>query len=250
MTAILITWQDLKRFLRDPVGLLMMLVLPLVLIVSLGFVSGRVPLGPAPRDGFDALSYIAPGMALFFMMFTVRQEARNGAEDEAKGLRDRIRVSPAGAASIAAGGALSRVALVFAQLAVLVGVSSILYGIGWGKSGPLALLCLVLAAAAGGWIAFLGAIGHTPNRIGNIGTALTLVFAILSRSFAAVIPGAPWMDALARVTPNYWGLRAFTGLAMGGELGSIAGDLLALALMTAALLAASPIAARLTIKRR
>jgi hypothetical protein len=65
--------------------------------------------------------------------------------------------------------------------------------------------------------------------------ALTLVFGILSRSFAAVIPTTPWMETLARVTPNYWGQHAFLSLALGGGPSSVLRDLGALGIMCAAL---------------
>jgi DNA-binding CsgD family transcriptional regulator len=55
-----------------------------------------------------------------------------------------------------------------------------------------------------------------------LGMALTLVFGILSRSFAAVIPSTPWMDVLARISPNYCGQHAFFSLALAGAVRTIA----------------------------
>jgi ABC-2 type transport system permease protein len=250
MAVLLIAWQDLKRALRDPVGLVMMLAVPLALTVAIGFVADRAPLGPAPADGFDALSYIAPGMALFFMMFSVRQAARNSVEDADKGLHSRLRSAPVRVGGPAAGSVLAQVALFFAQLLALIGVSTFLYGLRWGPPGPLLLACLVLAATAGGWVSLLVAVGRTPGRIGALGTALTLVFAIVSRSFAAVVPSPRWMDSLARVTPNYWGLHAFSALALGGGLASITGDIFSLLLMSAALWGAASLVRGISLPAR
>ncbi|HET6486206.1 MAG TPA: ABC transporter permease [Spirochaetia bacterium] len=250
MSVVLIAMQELKRVLRDPSGLLLTLALPLALTVAVGFISGRVPLGRPPSDGFDALSYVAPGMALFAMMFSVRQAAKTTVDDADRGITRRLRSAPIGEISIAVGRTLSGVVMVAAQLLLLVGVSSALYGLRWGSPLPVLLLCLALSLSAGGWAALLVSLGRTSRGVGTLGTALTLVFAILSRSFAAVVPSAPWMDALSRITPNHWGLHGFSALALSGTLGSIAPDLLRLVLMSVTLWILAPLAGRLMTWRR
>lgn len=244
MAVLIIAWQDLKRSVRDPVGLIMTLAVPLVLIVAIGLVAGHTPFQPAPAGGFDALSYIAPGMALFFMMLSVRQSARTIAEDADRGVRDRLRAAPVADISITAGNTASHVILLFLQLLVLIGISSLLYGLSWGPTPVLVVVCLGLAVCASGWVALLVSLGRTPGRINALGMALTLIFGILSRSFAAVIPTTPWMDTLARVTPNYWGQHAFFSLALGGGMTSVLRDLGALGIMCAALWAAAALRGR------
>jgi ABC-2 type transport system permease protein len=250
MAALVIALQDIRRALRDPLGILMTLAVPFVLTVALGFVSDRAPFGVPPVDGFDALSYIAPGMALFFMMITVRQAAKTVAEDADRGVRDRLRVAPISQGSIAAGTMASHVIVIFLQLCVLIAVSTVLYGLRWGPLGTVVLLCLMLAVTGGGWVGILVAVGRTPQRINSLGMALTLVFAIVSRSFAAVIPTSPWMDGVARITPNYWGLHAFSALALGGGLSSIVQDIAALALMCAVLWVGASLIGRRPFGRR
>ena len=131
MNTALIAWQEMKRILGDPSGLLLTLALPLALTVAVGFISGRAPLGAAPTDGFDALSYVAPGMALFAMMFSVRQAARTTVDDADRGLTRRLRSAPVAPISIAVGRTLSGVVIVAAQLLLLIGISTLLYGLRW-----------------------------------------------------------------------------------------------------------------------
>jgi ABC-2 type transport system permease protein len=244
MAALIIALQDLKRLARDRRGLLMTLAVPVVLIMAIGAVSGHSPLQAAPAAGFDAMSYIAPGMALFFMMMSVRQAARTIAEDTGRGIHDRLCSAPVSDIAVTAGSTVSQVVLLFLQLLVLIGISGDLYRLQWGPAGLVALVCLALSVSASGWVALLVALGRTPGRINALGMALTLVFGILGRSFAAVIPTSPFMDTLARITPNYWGLHAFLALAFGGGISSIARDLEALAVMGAALWVASALLAR------
>ena len=243
MALALIALQDLKRSVRDPVGLLMTLGVPLALIVAIGLVAGHTPFQAAPAAGFDALSYIAPGMTLFFMMLSVRQSARTIAEDADHGVRDRLRSAPVADISITAGNTVSHVVLLFFQLLVLIGISSMLYGLSWGPAGTVVLVCLALAVCASGWIALLVSLGRTPARINALGIALTLVFGILSRSFAAVIPSTPLMETLAKISPNYWGQHAFLALALGGGVEGILRDLGALGIMCVALWCASALTA-------
>lgn len=156
-------------------------------------------------------------------------------EDADKGVSDRLRASPASDGAIRAGAMVSHVLMLFFQLVVLVGVSTLFYGLQWGPTGPVLLVCLVISVTAGGWVAVLAVLGRTPSRVNALGTALTLTFGIVSRSFAAVIPTTGWMDRLARITPNYWGLHAFSSLALGGDLRSVLPDFGSLAIMFAAL---------------
>jgi ABC-2 type transport system permease protein len=242
MTFLAVAWLGIRRVVRDPVGLLLSLAAPLALTVAIGLVANRAPFSPGPADGFDALSYIAPGLALFCMMLAVRQASKTMAEDDDRGVRARLRASPASAAAIRAGTVAAHVMTLFLQLAALVGVSTLLYGLTWGPPGAALLVCLAAAMAGGAWVALLAAVGGTPSRINSLGMMLTLVFGIVSRSFAAVIPSSPWMDAAARLTPNYWGQHAFSSLAMGLGLQPVLRDCGSLTLMCAVLWALAAIA--------
>jgi ABC-2 type transport system permease protein len=185
------------------------------------------------------------------MMLSVRQSARTIAEDADRGVRDRLRSAPVADISITAGNTVSHIILLFLQLLVLIGISSLLYGLRWGPAGTLILVCLALAICASGWVALLVSLGRTAGRINALGMALTLIFGILSRSFAAVIPTTPWMDTLARITPNYWGQHAFFTLALGGGATGVLRDLGALCVMCAMLWAVAALRDRpLSLKRR
>ncbi len=250
MMTLTVLRLELLRMLKDPLGLVTTLAVPLVLIVALGLVAGFQPFGSRVVDGFNALSYMAPGMALFFLMFAVRQSAKTVAEDRQRGIGDRLRASAAGETSIRLGTYLAQVAILFAQLLALVGISTWMYGLDWGQPLAVLLLCLALAIGASGWIALLVAVGPSPQAINGLGTALGLIFAVVSRCFSATMPSAPWMDRVALFTPNRWGLHGFASLAMGGGLASIVGDLGALAAMFLALTLVSGLIQRRGAARR
>jgi ABC-type multidrug transport system ATPase subunit len=45
----------------------------------------------------------------------------------------------------------------------LVGLSTLIYGLRWGAVGPVLLVCLVVAVAAGAWVALLVRLGGAPS---------------------------------------------------------------------------------------
>ena len=81
------------------------------------------------------------------------------------------------------------------------------------------------------FVMLITALARTPAQVGSIGAALMLSFGILGGSFFSVELGPPLLQALARLTPNYWGLQGFTVLSSGAPLADLARPIAALWLM-------------------
>jgi len=124
-----------------------------------------------------------------------------------------------------------------AQMVILIGASTLLFGLRWGD--PLGVVALVLAAVVGavGWGMLITALAKTPGQVAAIGSAITLTFGILGGSFLNTdyMPG--WFNAVAKITPNAWGLDGFTTLGLGGSLGDLGVPIAALLAMGALLFA-------------
>lgn len=177
---------------------------------------------------FDILAYMAPGMALMFLMFTVTYGARSLLVEERMGTLPRMLVSPTTSAQILGGKVFGVFLTAVAQMLILIGASSLLFRLQWGD--PLAVLLLVLGCAAGatGWGLLLASFFKTPGQIASVGSAVMLLFGILGGSFfdISLLPG--WVSTVSVITPNAWGISGFTTLAMGGRFGNILTPLLAL----------------------
>lgn len=108
-----------------------------------------------------------------------------------------------------------------AQVGVLVLACAALFGLRWGN--PLGVMALVLAcaAAATGWGLVLLAFTKTREQVGGFGSAMMMLFAILSNSFGNSIPMPPALQTLGKLTPNYWGLDGFSRLAQGQSFAAI-----------------------------
>lgn len=190
---------------------------------------------------FDALAYMAPGMALMFLMFTVSYGGRSILAERAQGTLPRLLVSPTHSAQVLGGKVFGIFLTGVAQVGILILVSTTLFQLNWGD--PLAVIVLVLAAVFGatGWGMLLTAFARTPAQVSTIGSALMLTFGILGGSFIQINMLHPTIQLLSRITPNAWGLDGFTTLALGGSLADITRPLIALFIMGAVLFAVAVI---------
>jgi ABC-2 type transport system permease protein len=188
---------------------------------------------------FDILAYMAPAMALLFLMYTVSYGGRTILTERNQGTLPRLLVSPTTPGQVLNGKALGIYFTGAAQLFILIGGTSLMFGLLWGD--PLGVVVLVLAAvfAATGWGMLITAVARTPAQVASIGTAVMLTFGILGGSFISLDQMGPLVQALSKITPNAWGLDGFTTLALGGTLADILKPVLALLIMGGVLLTIS-----------
>jgi len=180
---------------------------------------------------FDVLAYMAPGMALMFLMFAVTNGGRMIQVEQLQGTLPRLLVAPVHIAQVFAGKALGIFFTGLAQMLILIGGTGLLFQIRWG--GWLPVLALVMAAVFGaaGWGLLLTMVTRGPGQTSGIGTALMLVFGILGGSFTNLGSFPPWLRALGRITPNAWALDGFLELGLGGGFADIWLPILALIAM-------------------
>ncbi|WKZ41931.1 MAG: ABC transporter permease [Anaerolineales bacterium] len=180
---------------------------------------------------FDVLAYLAPGMALMFLMFTVTYGGRSILAEKAQGTLPRLLVSPTQAAQILGGKVFGIFLTGVAQMLILIGATTLLFQLKWGD--PLGVLVLVLAAVFGasGWGMFITAIARTPGQVASVGSAIMLIFGILGGSFISLEMMPPVVQMVSKITPNAWALDGFTTLALGGTLPHLSTPITALLTM-------------------
>jgi ABC-2 type transport system permease protein len=179
----------------------------------------------------DPLALLAPGMALFFLMYTVSYGGRSLLAERQEGTLSRLLSTPTLAATVLGGKMIGIYLTGLAQMAILMGGMSLLFGLNWGSPPAMMVLLLATVAGAAGWGALLAALARTPGQVGSIGTALMLLFGLLGGSFvsASLFPG--WLRTLRLITPNAWALDGLVVLAQGGTFGDVLNPLIALLLM-------------------
>ena len=175
---------------------------------------------------FDVLAYLAPGMALMFLMFTVTYGGRSLLVEQAAGTLPRLLVSPTNSTQILAGKIFGIFLTGAAQLLILIGGTTLMFRLNWGNPFPVILMVLASVLGATGWGILLTALLKTPGQASAIGSAVMLIFGILGGSFTNMQLLPEPVQFIRRITPNYWGLQGFTTLAAGGSLKAIGTPLL------------------------
>lgn len=180
---------------------------------------------------FDPLAYMAPGMALMFLMYTVSYGGRSILVEKTQGTLPRLLVSPTSSWQILGGKVLGIFLTGFAQMGILIVASALFFQVQWGD--PLGMLALIAAAVFGaaGWGMLITAAARSTGQVGAIGSAIMLIFGILGGSFINLEQMPPFIRTLSGITPNAWGLDGFTTLALGGTLADLGEPILALLLM-------------------
>jgi len=191
-----------------------------------------------PRN-FDVMAYMAPGMALLFLMFTATYGGRTFLAERRQHTLQRLLTTPTTVGPVFGGKMLGTFLTGALQLGILIGASSVLFNLKWGDFGGVVALIVCSSFAATGWGLLITAFARTPGQVASIGSALMLAFGILGGSFINLEMLPPFVQILSRITPNAWGLDGFTILALGGTLADLGHVLTGLLGMGAALFAVS-----------
>jgi ABC-2 type transport system permease protein len=184
---------------------------------------------------FDILAYMAPGMALLFLMYTVSYGGRSILAERSQGTLPRLLVSPTSTAQVLGGKVLGIFFTGVAQVGILILASTVFFGVKWGDAAGLMVLILATVFGATGWGMLITALARSPAQVGSVGSALMLIFGILGGSFINLEQMPAAVRTVSKITPNAWGLDGFTTLALGGTLPNLIEPITALLIMGAVL---------------
>lgn len=215
--------NDARMMRRDPVPLVVMVLMPLVLIT---FVLPLYRLAMV-REGYphaNGADLAVPGLGVMFSFFLVSHTAYGVFREHGWRTWDRLRVTPLRPAETVCGKALPLLAFAVVQQATLFLVGSLLFGLRIPASHILlwpavALPLGVTLVAAGIALASLCRTVHQVNAFGNVATVL------LGGIGGALVPTAQ-MPALIRhiapATPTYWAVQGYRLIVLGnGDVGAV-----------------------------
>lgn len=188
---------------------------------------------------FDVLAYLAPGMALMFLMYTVSYGGRSILAEKTQGTLPRLLVSPTNSAQILGGKVFGIFLTGVAQMLILIGGTSLLFQLKWGDALGVLILVLVAVFGATGWGMLITALARTTAQVASVGSAVMLIFGILGGSFIQLDQMPASIQTMSRITPNSWALDGFTTLALGGTLADLSAPITALLTMGILLFLAS-----------
>ena len=167
------------------------------------------------------LSYLAPGMAVVFLMYTATQGGRSILAERQSGTLARLLATPSGVIEVLGGKVLGIFVTGLAQMVVLVAASALLFGLNWGSPLAVGALLVATVAASTGWGILLASVAKTPWQVSSLGSAMMLLFGMVGGSFVPLQNVAPIVRTISKVTPNAWTINGFTTLADGGTLADL-----------------------------
>jgi ABC-2 type transport system permease protein len=196
------------------------------------------------QDEPGYLAYLAPGMAVFFLMYTVTQGGRSILAERDEGTLPRMLTTPTSTAEVLGGKVLAIFITGLVQVSVLILVSSLLFGLRWGDPVGVFALVVAVSAAATGWGILLASFAKTTFQVSSIGSALMLLFGVLGGIFIPADSFSIPVRMVSRITPNSWAMDGFSTLAGDGRLVDLATPIGALFLMATALFAIAVVSSR------
>ena len=112
---------------------------------------------------FDIMAYMAPGMALLFLMYTVSYGGRSILLERSQGTLPRLLVSPTSSTQVLGGKVIGIFLTGVAQVGILILASALFFGVRWGDPLGVAVLILATVFGATGWGMLITAMARTPG---------------------------------------------------------------------------------------
>lgn len=186
----------------------------------------------------DGATYLAAGMAVFFLFFTVQFGVAGILEEERQGTLPRLMAAPIPRAALVLGKAILAFVLGVVAMGLLVVATTLLTGADWGP--PLGVLALIVAGvlAAVGIMGLVSAFARSPEGAGNLGAIIAVILGMLGGTFFPVASTGGVLATLSYMTPHAWFLRGLADISGGAswsEALPASGAMLVFAVVTGAI---------------
>jgi len=163
----------------------------------------------------DATTYMAAGMAVFFLFFTVGFGVLGLLEEERQGTLTRLMAAPIARASVVGGKAILSFVLGLISMFVLVVATQVLMGATWGAPLGVAILVVAGVLSAVGIIGLVAAVAKTPEGAENLSSIIAVILGMLGGVFFQIGQGDDILARLTFITPHAWFMRGLADLADG-----------------------------------
>jgi ABC-2 type transport system permease protein len=227
-----LTWLEIKIFVREPLGVIGTVGIPVLVFVVLGRMFDRRP-GPGPRGAPNLVTVDLPILASIFIalsavlsLVTIISIYREG------GILKRLRATPLRSYTILTAHVIVKLLFTAVTLAAMVLAGRRYYPAGIEAplvSFGLALLFSTLSFVSMGFL--IASIVPTARFAQPIGTMILYPMLGLSGLFAPVDALPPMLQAVAHVLPLTYAVALLRGIWRGEGWTAHAGDLAALALV-------------------
>jgi ABC-2 type transport system permease protein len=165
----------------------------------------------------DSVQQNVPGYTVFGVFWIVSLIASSIHEERRQGTFRRLLVAPLSRGAMLAGKLLPYFLINLAQVAVMLGASSLIFGLDLGHS-PIGLLAVTVgaAAAASGMGVLISAFARTEAQIGGLTTLLLLSLSAVGGCFVPRLLMPEWLRTVGLVSPHAWALDGFQDILVRG----------------------------------
>ena len=171
----------------------------------------------AAGEPLDPTSYLAAGMAAFFVFFTVQFGVTGLLEERKLGTMPRLLAAPIRPAAIQIGKIAGAFLLGIVSMAVLAVSSALLLGADWGPTPGVILLIFALVIAALGVMALVGTFARTAEQAGNLQSIVAVVLGLAGGVFFPVPGDSGLLRTASLVSPHGWFIRGLDGQAASAD---------------------------------
>ncbi len=165
----------------------------------------------------DTFQQNVPGYTIYGIFWIVSLLADSVLQEKREGTFRRLLVAPMSRAVMLAGKLVPYYIINLIQLAIMLGASSLLFGMSLGNSpAGLVTVSLAAAAAATGLGVLVSALARTEAQVGGLTVLLLLTLSALGGSFIPRFIMPDWLKTIGLITPHAWALNAYQDLLVRG----------------------------------
>ncbi|MFX0060399.1 MAG: ABC transporter permease [Candidatus Hodarchaeota archaeon] len=206
--------MQLKKIIREPAYLFLMLLFPAALTFIFGLAFGTFETGVPGMSQFDMM---APGLFAYACIFIIMIVAQSFTDDRENGLLKRISITPTTSAEFMGSHVISNTILSIMQVAIVT-ICSLL--IGFRPEGGiggflLAFIFIILLSVCS--VGF-GLITASISKSSGTATGLSFLFILPQMFFGTFVPLTDTTRLIAMVLPSYYATDALTLVFTGSPL--------------------------------
>lgn len=231
-----LTWIELKVFLREPLGAIGTIVIPVVVFILVGRAIGPKLVPHAAPANLPANSFVGVGLPVFVSVFisisavislvTIISIYREG------GILKRLRATPLRPQTILTAHVIVKLLLTAATLTLMVMAGRRFYPVGIHVPFVKFTIALLIATCSILSIGFLiASIVPTARFAQPIGAVIMYPMLAVCGLFAPIAALPPLLHAVAKVVPLTYAVSLLAGMWKGDAWSAHLGDLAALAVV-------------------
>ncbi|MFO7777025.1 MAG: ABC transporter permease [Nitriliruptoraceae bacterium] len=172
-------------------------------------------------EPLDPLSYLAAGMAAFFVFFVVPYGITGLLEERQLGTMPRLLAAPIVPGAIQLSKLLGAFLLGIISMTVLSVASHLLLGAEWGPPAGIAILIVALVLAAMAVMSLVAVFAHTAEQAGNYQAVVAIVLGLSGGVFFPIPGDAAVLRVVTSLSPHGWFLRGMNSLAASAQWSAV-----------------------------